>query len=283
MHNEDSIDAGFSRVAAIMHRLRAPDGCPCDRKQTFDSIRPHTLEEAYEVFEAISDRNWTALREELGDLLLQVFFYAEIAAEQRLLTLAEVVRELGEKLVRRHPHVFAEGGSASSPEEALGRWNAIKEQENGGPRRGSLMDGIPRELPALAEALKRGQRAATAGFDWPDAEAVAVKVEEEWQELRAEMAAAAARPAPGNPAQAGPAPQGPAPIELELGDLLFTVANLARHLGLDPESALKHASRKFQRRFQAMEAQAPRLREQHPGPQQWEELWQQAKQSDPTA
>lgn len=260
-----------------MRRLRAPGGCPWDRKQTFDSIRPHTLEEAYEVLEAIGDRNWPGLREELGDLLLQVVFYAEMAEEEGHFNIEDVLRELAEKLVRRHPHVFAEPGAEGlSPEEALGRWNAVKAAERAaeggvsaeaGDARASLMAGIPRELPALAEAVKRGQRAAAVGFDWPQAHGVVAKLQEEMAELQAEMA--------GGDRQR---------LEEELGDLLFTAANLARHLGLEPESALKHANRKFQRRFQAMEAMVARAggRELRSlSAEQWDELWKRAKRANP--
>src|SRR6185437_9923552 len=187
--NNASIDASFARVVGIMHRLRAPEGCPWDRAQTFESIRAHTLEETYEVLEAISARDFAALREELGDLLLHVLFYSEMAAEQDRFTIADVLNELADKLVRRHPHVFQPGESAASPEAALGRWNAMKAAEKGGSPRKSLLDGIPRELPGLAEAAKLGHRAASVGFDWPDPGGVAAKVEEEWGELHAEMAA----------------------------------------------------------------------------------------------
>ena len=258
-----------------MRRLRAPGGCPWDRKQTFDSIRPHTLEEAYEVLEAIGDRNWPGLREELGDLLLQVVFYAEMAEEEGHFNIEDVLRVLADKLVRRHPHVFAEPGAEGlSPEAALGRWNAVKAAERaaaGGAEAGaapaSLMAGIPRDLPALAEAVKRGQRAAAVGFDWPRAQGVVAKLHEEMAELQAEMSGGDRHR-----------------LEEELGDLLFTAANLARHLGLEPESALKHANRKFQRRFQTMEAMQARaggrpLREL--SPEAWEELWERAKRASP--
>ncbi|HVA63492.1 MAG TPA: nucleoside triphosphate pyrophosphohydrolase [Terriglobales bacterium] len=275
MHADPNIDAGFARVVEIMRRLRAPGGCPWDRKQTFDSIRPHTLEEAYEVLEAIGDRNWPGLREELGDLLLQVVFYAEMAEEEGHFNIEDVLRVLADKLVRRHPHVFAEPGAEGlSPEAALGRWNAVKAAERaaaGGAEAGaapaSLMAGIPRDLPALAEAVKRGQRAAAVGFDWPRAQGVVAKLHEEMAELQAEMSGGDRHR-----------------LEEELGDLLFTAANLARHLGLEPESALKHANRKFQRRFQAMEAMEARaggrpLREL--SPEAWEELWERAKRANP--
>jgi ATP diphosphatase len=250
-------------VVEIMHRLRAPGGCPWDREQTFDSIRPHTLEEAYEVLEAVTARSPEALREELGDLLLQVLFYAEMAKEEGWFSIADVLRELAAKLVRRHPHVFGEdAGAALTPDEALARWNAVKAREktSGVPR--SRLSGIARELPALAEAHKLGQRAAAAGFDWSDAAGVAAKVDEELEEMR----------------RAG-AEGGRETQEAELGDLLFTLANWARHQGLDPEAALKHANRKFQRRFEAMEAAAGSAALEQLSAAQWESLWQQAKQA----
>ncbi len=252
-----------------MRRLRAPGGCPWDRKQTFDSIRAHTLEEAYEVLEAIGERNWPGLREELGDLLLQVVFYAEMAEEAGHFTLEEVLRELAEKLVRRHPHVFGEAAAEGlSPEEALGRWNAVKAAERAAAgadeERASLMAGIPPGLPALAEAVKRGQRAAGVGFDWPQAQGVVAKLREEMAELDAEMAGGDRRR-----------------LEEELGDLLFTAANLARHLGLEPESALKRANRKFQRRFEAMERMAEGRALRALTAEAWEELWQRAKRAQP--
>lgn len=266
LHPDSNIDAGFARVVEIMHRLRAPGGCPWDQKQTFDSIRAHTLEEAYEVLEAISDRDWPALREELGDLLLQVVFYAEMAEEEGRFNIQEVLQGLAEKLVRRHPHVFAEAPAGLSAEEALGRWNAAKaaEREAAGAGPASLMAGIPRGLPALAEAVKRGQRAAGVGFDWPAVEGVLAKLEEELGELRAEMAQA-----------------DPAGLEEELGDLLFTVANLARHLGVEPESALKRANRKFRARFEAMEGLAAGRELAQLTPTQWDELWERAKAQAP--
>ncbi|HUX68454.1 MAG TPA: nucleoside triphosphate pyrophosphohydrolase [Terriglobales bacterium] len=269
MHTDSNIDAGFARVVEIMRRLRAPGGCPWDRKQTFDSIRAHTLEEAYEVLEAIGERNWPGLREELGDLLLQVVFYAEMAEEAGHFTLEEVLRELAEKLVRRHPHVFGEAAAEGlSPEEALGRWNAVKAAERAAAgadeERASLMAGIPPGLPALAEAVKRGQRAAGVGFDWPQAQGVVAKLREEMAELDAEMAGGDRRR-----------------LEEELGDLLFTAANLARHLGLEPESALKRANRKFQRRFEAMERMAEGRALRALTAEAWEELWQRAKRAQP--
>ena len=255
-------DAPFDRVVAIMHRLRAPDGCPWDRKQDFDSIRQHTLEEAYEVLEAIGERDWPALREELGDLLLQVVFYAEMAEEQHLFDINDVLTELADKLVRRHPHVFGEGERAANPEAALTRWNEMKAAE-GKRADTSEMAGIPKGLPGLSEAVKMGQRAARVGFDWPDAAGVWEKLEEELGELR----------------RAAEEPGDRRRIEEELGDVLFTVANLARHLGLDGEAACKHANQKFARRFRLMEQAAGADTGADKTAAQWEELWQQAKRN----
>lgn len=250
------IEARFQRVVEIMRRLRAPDGCPWDREQTFDSIRANTLEEAYEVLEAIGARDWEGLREELGDLLLQVVFYAEMAEEAKRFTLAEVLDELADKLVRRHPHVFGKEKAASA-EAALARWNAAKAAEGKREDRSALA-GIPRALPGLAEAQKMGQRAARQGFDWEGAKSVWRKLEEELAELRAAETREWR--------------------EEELGDVLFTAANLARHMGVDAEAALKHANQKFARRYRAMEALAPDARGRTA--EQWEELWQRAKRAE---
>jgi XTP/dITP diphosphohydrolase/ATP diphosphatase len=254
------IGSEFERLVSIMARLRAPDGCPWDRKQTFDSIRAHTLEETYEVIEAIDDRNWPALRDELGDLLLQVIFYSRMAEEQRLFTTEEVVNHLAGKLVRRHPHVFEdETGKRMNAEQALGRWNAMKAEEKlqGGQSdattpnatKASLLGEVTRGLPAMLEAYKISVRAAGAGFEWPDAEAVLDKLEEEIGELRQELRSAnttpAVTPQPGDSHTR---------LEDEIGDMFFTVVNIARHLGLEPESALKRANRKFCQRFERMEA-----------------------------
>lgn len=243
-----------------MRRLRAPDGCPWDRKQTFDSIRQHTLEETYEVLEAIGDRNWDGLREELGDLLLQVVFYAEMAEEEGRFDIGDVLRHLAEKLIRRHPHVFAEGGEPGlSPEQALGRWNEMKTREKG-EKPVSQLSGIPRALPALAESAQLGHRAAVVGFDWPDAAGVHAKVREELDELERESAAA-------NHAR----------LEEELGDLLFSLCQLARHAGIEPESALKRANRKFERRFQHMERAARGRELPSLSALEWDQLWNAAK------
>ncbi|MGH9487817.1 MAG: nucleoside triphosphate pyrophosphohydrolase [Terriglobales bacterium] len=245
-----------------MRRLRAADGCPWDRAQTFDSIRANTLEEAYEVLEAISARDWAGLREELGDLLLQVVFYAQMASEQNLFTLAEVLDELAEKLIRRHPHVFGEHKAADA-DAALARWNAAKAAEGKHSDR-SLLAGIPAALPALSEAGKLGQRAGKAGFDWAGSAGVWQKLEEELAELRSAQVAG----------------EGRERLEEELGDVLFTAANLARHCGLDAEAALKHANRKFARRFRMMETLGSSQPLAHLTAEEWEELWQQAKRKE---
>lgn len=228
--------AALQRVAAIMARLRGPDGCPWDREQTFDTIKRHTLEETYEVFDAIERRAWPELKDELGDLLLQVLFYAQMAAEAGYFDLKDVAENLGAKLVRRHPHVFGEVEAADS-EAVLRNWEQIKLEEKKGKTEGaSLLDEVPRTMPATMEAYKLGSKAAKVGFDWPSAEGLFEKVGEEVGELRAEIARGDA-----------------GGVEDEFGDLLFTMMNLARHLGVDSESALRRSSAKFRRRFAAME------------------------------
>lgn len=225
--------AAFSRLVEIMARLRAPGGCPWDREQTFESLRRYTLEEAYEVVQAIDDRDWEALPDELGDLLLQIVFLSEIAAEEGRFGVADVAGAITEKLVRRHPHVFGQVEVADA-DEVLRNWEAIKHRERGG---GSVLDDVPRSLPALARAEKLGKRAAQIGFDWDSPAAVLAKVREELAELEAELAAEADQDR----------------LEAELGDLLFAVVNLSRHLELSAELAGNRANAKFERRFRAVE------------------------------
>ena len=231
----------LAEAIAIMARLRGPDGCPWDREQTFDSIKRHTLEETYEVFDAIERRAWPDLKDELGDLLLQVLFYAQMASEAGYFTLQDVASNLNAKLIRRHPHIFA-GAQAADSDAVLRNWEQIKQSEKKTSTIGqsSLLDNVPRTMPAVLEAGKLGSRAAKVGFDWPDTDGLFDKLQEEIGELKAEIA-----PSPGS--QSNPA------IEAELGDLLFTVVNLARHLKVDPESALRATNAKFRRRFAAME------------------------------
>lgn len=248
-----------------MARLRAPNGCPWDREQTFDTIKRHTLEETYEVFDAIERRAWPDLKDELGDLLLQVLFYAQMASEAGYFDIYDVAASLNAKLIRRHPHIF---GDVKAPDSStvLRNWEQIKREEKktSATGEGSLLSDIPRTMPAMLEAGKLGSRAAKVGFDWPNAEGLFEKLGEEIAELKEEL-----RPAPDRPASA---------VEAELGDLLFTAINLARHLKVDPESALRSANAKFRRRFAAMEIAAGGSRAlAELAPEQLEELWSRAK------
>jgi MazG family protein len=227
------------RLVEVMARLRNPDGgCPWDLEQTFDTIAPYTIEEAYEVADAIARNDLPALEEELGDLLLQVVYHARMAEEQEAFAYDDVARGIADKMIRRHPHVFGDATVADA-EAQTASWEAQKaaERDAAGGGRQSALDGVPLGMPALTRAEKLTKRAARVGFDWPHANQVFDKMEEEIGELRREIAAAAPR----------------ARIEDELGDLLFCVANLARHLKIDPEHALRAANGKFERRFRAVE------------------------------
>lgn len=258
-----SIDA-LAESVAIMARLRGPGGCPWDREQTFDSIKRHTLEETYEVFDAIERRAWPDLKEELGDLLLQVLFYAQMAAEAGYFTIEDVAATLNAKLIRRHPHIFGDVEAKDSG-AVLRNWEEIKRKEKQSSRSqsASMLDEIPRTLPAMLEAGKLGSRAAKTGFDWPDASGLFDKLQEEIAELHAEL---------GYPATDSSA------IEGELGDVLFTVVNLARHLKLDPESALRSTNARFRRRFAAMESVAGGADALAAlTPDELEHLWSEAK------
>ena len=249
-----------------MARLRAPDGCPWDREQTFDSIKRHTLEETYEVFDAIERRAWPDLKDELGDLLLQVLFYAQMASEAGHFNIDEVAANLNAKLIRRHPHIFA-GAQVADSDAVLRNWEQIKQEEKqaSAASQSSMLDDVPRSMPAMLEAGKLGSRAAKVGFDWPDAGGLFDKLQEEITELHAEIE----RPTEG---QSAPA------IEAEVGDLLFTAVNLARHLKVDPESALRATNAKFRRRFAAMESAAGSSDALAAcTPPELENLWNQAK------
>ena len=293
-----------------MARLRAPDGCPWDREQTFDTIKPYTLEETYEVLEAIDNRDWPELTGELGDLLLQVLFYSQMASEEGYFSVDDVLERLSNKLVDRHPHVFGDV-KADTPAEVLRNWEALKAEEKkkrlaarGGekPKPGDLAEGVDNEsvlagvsskMPALMEAYKLSSRAAHVGFDWPEVEGLFAKLEEETAELREELKAAPMLPLKGRSLGTGIAGSGKprVPPELrerledEVGDLFFVLVNIARFLALDPESALRKTNRKFKRRFQWMEE---RLRASGRAPQQasmdeLETLWQEAKQQEKPA
>ncbi len=272
----------FAEAVSIMARLRGPDGCPWDREQSFDTIRKYTLEEAYEVFDAIERRHWKDLSEELGDLLLQVLFYAQMASESGYFTISDVIAGLNRKLIRRHPHVFGDEASVAAgnavksaletsgidASQVLRNWDAIKQAEKADPQpHSSALDNIPRSLPALLEAAKLGSRARKSGFDWPDVEGIFAKLEEETKELREAI---------GDHAATTPPPGAHEAIVSEVGDMLFTMVNLARRLNVEPEFALRHTNTKFRRRFAAMEAASP-----HPleglSAGQLESLWNQAK------
>lgn len=225
---------GLTRLRYIVHRLRAPGGCPWDREQTHESLIPHVLEEAYEVVDAIKGGDPALICEELGDLLLQPVLHAEIASETGAFDIDRMAHGLSEKLIRRHPHVFGEA-SADNSEAVLTQWDAIKRQEKGTQKEGHL-HGIGAGLPALMRAQKLQKKAARVGFDWPDVAPVFGKLREEIAELEEALAQGS-----------------PTAVEEELGDLLFSVVNLARKLGVDSEPALAAANEKFVQRFHAME------------------------------
>jgi XTP/dITP diphosphohydrolase/ATP diphosphatase len=263
----------LQQAAEIMARLRAPDGCPWDREQTFDTIKRHTLEETYEVFDAIERRNMPDLKDELGDLLLQVLFYAQMASElpsdAGRFDIRDVAESLSAKLVRRHPHIFPPkdgiAAVATTPDAVLRNWEQIKQQEKRSkPIANSLLDDIARSMPATLEATKLGSKAAKVGFDWPNADGLFDKLAEETGELRAEIAA-----------------QNQDKVEAEFGDLLFTMMNLARHLKLDAESALRRSNAKFRSRFAAMErAAGSSAALESLTADRLESLWSQAKQQE---
>jgi len=261
-----SLDDPLAEAIAIMARLRAPGGCPWDREQTFDSIKRHTLEETYEVFDAIERRAWPDLKDELGDLLLQVLFYAQMASEAGYFTIQDVASNLNAKLIRRHPHIFGDA-IATDSRAVLRNWEQIKQSEKKTPAsaHSSMLDDIPRAMPAVLEASKLGSRAAKVGFDWPDTDGLFDKLQEEIVELKAELT-------PSSGSQSTPA------IEAELGDILFTAVNLARHLKVDPESALRATNAKFRSRFTAMESAAGgRDALAASTPSELDLLWNQAK------
>ena len=288
----------FERAVQIMARLRAPGGCPWDREQTFDTIKPYTLEETYEVLEAIDNRDWPELTGELGDLLLQVLFYSQMAREEGHFSIDDVLERLSNKLVDRHPHVFGEV-KADTSAEVLRNWEALKAEEKkkrlaaGGGKKAepaddsqSVLAGVSSRMPALLEAHKLSSRAARVGFDWPEIEGLFDKLAEETAELREELKEL---PVNGTGRARGRRVGKPPDsaelrdrLEDEVGDLFFVLVNIARYLSLDPESALRKTNRKFKRRFQWMEE---RLRASGRGPQQasmdeLEKLWQQAKQQE---
>jgi uncharacterized protein YabN with tetrapyrrole methylase and pyrophosphatase domain len=311
----------FERAVEIMARLRAPGGCPWDREQTFDSIKPFTLEETYEVLEAIDNRDWDELQGELGDLLLQVLFYAEMSQEEKRFSIDDVLDRLSNKLVDRHPHVFG-NVKAETSGDVLRNWEALKAEEKKkrlenphpvapnpaatragqpeNPRPGqtqagtghpeSVLAGVSSGVPALLEAFKLSSRAAHVGFEWPKIEGLFEKLHEETEELRENLKE---YPAPGpRPPQRGVAGASGlhisdelrARLEDEVGDLLFVLVNIARYLSLDPESALRKTNRKFRRRFQWMEDRMKERGKKLPEAtlEEMESVWQESKQQEPT-
>ena len=260
-----SASSEFQRLADVVRRLRQPDGCPWDKVQTHDSIKRNLVEESGEFLDALEDRNLEGMREELGDLMLQVLFHAQIASEQGEFTLEEICKEEADKLIRRHPHVFGEN-HADNAAEALNRWEQSKVGEAGEQsRRKSVMDGVPRSMPGLSRAQKAQTKAGRNGFEWPEAtrlQDALAKVDEELAEVKEALAEDNAEH-----------------VAEELGDLLFVVTNVARIRGLEGEELLHAAVRKFIRRFQHMEkatAEAGRKMTDNSSAE-WTALWQEAK------
>jgi tetrapyrrole methylase family protein/MazG family protein len=265
--SESSTEAGelFARFVELIARLRAPGGCPWDREQTHEPVKPMTSEEAYEVAHAIDEKDDDELMGELGDLLLQVVFHANIAEEREAFRLRQIIERVSDKMIRRHPHVFADDGASTSG-EVLRSWEAIKarEREAKGKDDESMLDSVHRGLPGVMEAFQMTTKVSRVGFDWPDADGALVKLDEEVLELREAIKGEA----------------DPRAIADEVGDLLFVAVNVARLTGVDPESALKAANRKFRRRFRHVE---DRLREDGRGPadsslEEMDGLWNEAKE-----
>ncbi|HZM70171.1 MAG TPA: nucleoside triphosphate pyrophosphohydrolase [Candidatus Cryosericum sp.] len=253
----------MKRLREIMDRLRGPDGCPWDREQTLATLRTYLVEEAYEVLEAIDGGSPEALREELGDLLFQIVFQARIAQERGDFDIESLMKGIGDKIVRRHPHVFG-AGRLDTSDQVLRQWEEIKVEERRGRADGSLFAGVPKSLPALLKALRLSAKASRVGFEWQDPEALWSKVEEEMGELR-EAVRAGSRDG----------------ISEEMGDLLFTLANVARMEDLDPEQVLQEANRKFVERFRFVEERlaAEGLRPAAGNRDRMEALWLEAKSS----
>jgi ATP diphosphatase len=258
----DQAASELLRLLAVMARLRGPDGCPWDQAQDFATIAPYTIEEAYEAADAATRGDMAALADELGDLLLQVVYHARMAEERGAFAFADIARGIADKMIRRHPHVFGTERGADPAET----WEAQKQAERAARAETGVLAGVPLSLPALSRAAKLTKRAARVGFDWPDAEAVLAKLEEEVAELRAEL-------------KAGAEAVDRQALQDEVGDLLFVLANLARKLDLDPEACLRGANAKFEQRFAFIE-QALAFEGKVPGDvglERMEELWLMAK------
>jgi tetrapyrrole methylase family protein/MazG family protein len=275
-----SMSTHFTKVVELMAALRAQNGCPWDRKQTHESLKPYLLEETYEVLETIDQSDQAKLREELGDVLLQVIFHSQIAAEAGTFTVEDVLDTLAEKLVRRHPHVFGNGdqtGTLTNSEQVLNQWEHIKRAEReaaGGTQ--SALDGVPKTLPALLRAYQTQARAARVGFDWPHnatgLEQIFGKVAEEVGELKEALAQAESGSGPNQPGRQ-------TDIQAELGDILFSLVNLARFVNVNPEEALRRSTNRFIDRFHLVEAQATEKRRSLKDMTlaEMDELWDEAK------
>ena len=261
----------FEKLVEIMATLRGPDGCPWDKQQDFNSLKPMLVEEVYEVLEAVENNDSEGLSEELGDLLLHVVFHAQLGKETGQFDIDTVIGKISDKLVRRHPHVFG-SETASTPEEVIKNWEAIKAQEkaeklkNRTAEQRSLLEGIPSKLPAIHEAHQISSRAARVGFDWPDVNGIFDKLQEEVRELKEVISSSGSEEKRDR-------------LEDEIGDMLFVIVNIARYLKIDSESALKRANRKFKSRFQFMEkelaGQGKTL--DQTSLDEMEALWQKAK------
>jgi MazG family protein len=251
----DTPGSAFDRLVEIVARLRAPDGCPWDREQTLDTLRPFVLEETYEVLEAIDRGDRAALREEIGDLIFEGVLLAQLCAENGEFTVADSLGSIADKLVRRHPHVFGDAARAKTADEVLGRWEEAKARERAASPESTapktILGGVPKALPALLRAHEMGTRASAVGFDWERPADVLDKIEEEVAELReaVERSGLAATESRGP----GEADGHRRRVEEEMGDLLFAIANLSRKLGVEPEAALRQADDKFSRRFTELE------------------------------
>lgn len=257
-----ALESGYSleRFQEIIAHLRAPDGCPWDKKQTHQSLRKHLLEETYEALEALDANDPAKMREEFGDLLLQIVLHAQIGVEASEFTLAQILKNIHDKIIRRHPHVFGEV-EVSGEEQVLANWEALKQAERAekGEEHKGMLDGLPLALPSLTLAQELQDRAARVGFDWPDIDGVKAKFLEEWQEVQTAS--------------------NPVHLQEEIGDLLFMLVNLARWQKIDAETALREANQKFRRRFAHMEqaARASGRKLKSFSLAEWDALWEQAK------
>jgi MazG family protein len=275
----DTAGTAFDRLVDVVARLRAPDGCPWDREQTLESLRPFVLEETYEVLEAIDAGNRVALREEIGDLIFEGVLLAQLSAEAGDFVVGDSLASITDKLMRRHPHVFGDAARAKSADEVLGRWEEAKARERAASVAGdspkTILGGVPKSLPALLRAHEMGTRAAAVGFDWERTSDVLAKIEEEVAELREAV---------GRSGDPGGGESRRRQIEEEMGDLLFAIANLSRKLGVEPESALRRSDDKFARRFTELERRFAARGEslQQASLARMEEEWARVKAAEPS-